>query len=91
MHVLRNPIRDFEAEIEHLYVTKGRLGSALKTAQELIAISESSGGVTNEELAEEDKWDEGDGVGRLTKGALIPLKVRACPLLHRRVSGKTVR
>lgn len=73
---MRNPIPDFAAEVEHLYIGQDRLGSALKAAQDLIAISEASGAVTNEELAEEDKWDEGDGVGRLTKGALIPLKVR---------------
>lgn len=75
LHALRHPIAGFADEMEHLYVTHGRLGSALKSAQDLITISEASDGVTAEELAQEGTWDEGDGVGRLTKGALIPLKV----------------
>lgn len=75
LHALQYPIDSFEEEIQHFYITLGKLDGVLDQAQRLVTLSERE--VVDGEVEKELAWDEGNGVGRLTKGGMLPLKVRS--------------
>jgi len=72
LHALQYPIASFAKEITHYYITLGKLEEVIDGVKKLIEIS-GAGGVREEEV-----WGDGDGVGRLTMGAILPLKVSLC-------------
>jgi ubiquitin-conjugating enzyme E2 O len=76
--VLTHSIGGLDDEMKYYYFTKGKLASVLDGANELVSASENapsgSEGPAKAAADEEARWNQGDGVGKLSLGAILPLK-----------------
>ncbi len=76
---LTRPPIDLESEIKYYYLKSGKLRNAIDHAKRLLVESQMVIADSNIEDEGEDLWN-GDGIGRLSLGAGLSLKVRISQL-----------